>query len=225
MKISIYSHNSDSLRGSSVKIGTIQRRLAWPLRKDDTHKSRSVNNFLFSRYYLWYWNDNDVNTSKEFDAINVLDTSIDALTWSDISARISSYACAHPSTSHDVIIFSWSCEVVPRGLEPRTLRLLAVRSNQLSYETYVKNDRSRRIMHIVSSNYTILPCMLCIQSFSVCWCCRCNSSAFDICQWRWQHFCYLRDMERWSALEHSKFCKACGWTSLTKQIVCKAPTA
>ena len=37
---------SDSLRGSSVKIGTIQRRLAWPLRKDDTHKSRSVNSFL-----------------------------------------------------------------------------------------------------------------------------------------------------------------------------------
>ena len=37
---------SDPLRGSSVKIGTIQRRLAWPLRKDDTHKSRSVNNFF-----------------------------------------------------------------------------------------------------------------------------------------------------------------------------------
>ena len=36
----------DSLRGPSVKIGTIQRRLAWPLRKDDTHKSRSVNNFF-----------------------------------------------------------------------------------------------------------------------------------------------------------------------------------
>jgi len=36
----------DSLRGSSVKIGTIQRRLAWPLRKDDTHKSRSVNDFF-----------------------------------------------------------------------------------------------------------------------------------------------------------------------------------
>merc|ERR1712167_127233 len=33
------------LSGASVKIGTIQRRLAWPLRKDDTHKSRSVNNF------------------------------------------------------------------------------------------------------------------------------------------------------------------------------------
>ena len=43
----------DSLRGSSVKIGTIQRRLAWPLRKDDTHKSRSVNNFL--RYLILGW--------------------------------------------------------------------------------------------------------------------------------------------------------------------------
>ena len=28
--------------------------------------------------------------------------------------------------------------MVPRGLEPRTLRLLAVRSNQLSYETNVE---------------------------------------------------------------------------------------
>ena len=37
----------DSLQGSSDKIGTIQRRLAWPLRKDDTHKSRSVTFFLF----------------------------------------------------------------------------------------------------------------------------------------------------------------------------------
>ena len=36
----------DSFRGSSVKIGTIQRRLAWPLRKDDTHKSRSGNHFF-----------------------------------------------------------------------------------------------------------------------------------------------------------------------------------
>ena len=30
---------------------------------------------------------------------------------------------------------SFERKVVPRGLEPRTLRLLAVRSNQLSYET------------------------------------------------------------------------------------------
>ena len=33
---------SDPLRGSSVKIRTIQRRVAWPLRKDATHKSRGV---------------------------------------------------------------------------------------------------------------------------------------------------------------------------------------
>ena len=29
----------DSLRGSSVNIGAMQRRLAWPLRKDDTHET------------------------------------------------------------------------------------------------------------------------------------------------------------------------------------------
>ena len=37
---------TDSLRRSSDKIGTIQRRLAWPLRKDDTHKSRRVTKFF-----------------------------------------------------------------------------------------------------------------------------------------------------------------------------------
>ena len=35
---------TDSLWGSSVEVGTIQRRLAWPLRKDDTHTQRIVNN-------------------------------------------------------------------------------------------------------------------------------------------------------------------------------------
>ena len=35
-----------SRRGSSGKLGTIQRRLPWPLRNDDTHESRSVNNCL-----------------------------------------------------------------------------------------------------------------------------------------------------------------------------------
>ncbi|RID52758.1 hypothetical protein BRARA_G00199 [Brassica rapa] len=34
--------------GTSDKIGTIQRRLAWPLRKDDTHKSRNGPNFFCS---------------------------------------------------------------------------------------------------------------------------------------------------------------------------------
>ena len=33
--------------------------------------------------------------------------------------------------------------MVPRGLEPRTLRLLAVRSNQLSYETAGEEQRQR----------------------------------------------------------------------------------
>ena len=33
------------------------------------------------------------------------------------------------------------CLMVPRGLEPRTLRLLAVRSDQLSYETLWKGRK------------------------------------------------------------------------------------
>ena len=38
---------------TSVKIGTIQRRLAWPLRKDDTHKSRTYHFFcwLVARFF------------------------------------------------------------------------------------------------------------------------------------------------------------------------------
>ena len=35
----------DSLRGSSVKLGTTQIVFAWPLRKDDAHNLRSVNMF------------------------------------------------------------------------------------------------------------------------------------------------------------------------------------
>ena len=35
----------DSLRGSSVKIGTIQGRLAWPLRKDDVRRIEKCNQF------------------------------------------------------------------------------------------------------------------------------------------------------------------------------------
>ncbi|KAL5150710.1 hypothetical protein HKD37_13G037278 [Glycine soja] len=38
--------------GTSDKIGTIQRRLAWPLRKDDTHKSRNVTRAYFE-YDFW----------------------------------------------------------------------------------------------------------------------------------------------------------------------------
>jgi hypothetical protein len=43
--------------GTSDKIGTIQRRLAWPLRKDDTHKSRNGPNFFFpsKSIEVWFW--------------------------------------------------------------------------------------------------------------------------------------------------------------------------
>ena len=38
------SKQRDPNPNPNAKIGTMQRRLAWPLRKDDTRKSRSVNN-------------------------------------------------------------------------------------------------------------------------------------------------------------------------------------
>ena len=46
--------------------------------------------------------------------------------WIAPSLRVTTYECTN---------------VVPRGLEPRTLRLLALRSNQLSYETIEANFR------------------------------------------------------------------------------------
>ena len=39
----------DSLRGSSVNIEAIQRKSAWPLRKDDTHESNNINTILHFR--------------------------------------------------------------------------------------------------------------------------------------------------------------------------------
>ncbi len=55
----------------SVKIGTIQRRLAWPLRKDDTHKSRSVTNFFaksqHSRVAIHPIDDKAIDRSQHFD--------------------------------------------------------------------------------------------------------------------------------------------------------------
>ena len=46
-KMQLSQHWNQGQTWSSAKIGTIQRRLAWPLRKDDTHKSRMYHTFFF----------------------------------------------------------------------------------------------------------------------------------------------------------------------------------
>ncbi|CAL9161736.1 unnamed protein product [Musa hybrid cultivar] len=48
VRVFLYRRVGDEVVSSetSDKIGTIQRRLAWPLRKDDTHKSRNGPNFF-----------------------------------------------------------------------------------------------------------------------------------------------------------------------------------
>ena len=47
--------------------------------------------------------------------------------------------CTLPFATTSPVTYLRRRNVVPRGLEPRTLRLLAVRSNQLSYETMMMN--------------------------------------------------------------------------------------
>ena len=72
--IIVWNTLMDSLRGSSVKIGTMRRRLAWPLRKDDTHKSRSVNNDILQNdmlghilyYNMIYYNMIWCNTIEKY---------------------------------------------------------------------------------------------------------------------------------------------------------------
>jgi hypothetical protein len=56
----------EPLRRSSVKIGTIQRRLVWPLRKDDTQKSRMVSNFSLGLLYRFIINKN-INCFEDTD--------------------------------------------------------------------------------------------------------------------------------------------------------------
>ena len=43
----VFRQNVQALGCKVCNIGTIQRRLAWPLRKDDTHTSRSVVKFFW----------------------------------------------------------------------------------------------------------------------------------------------------------------------------------
>ena len=47
-----FTEQAEPRKRSSAKIGTIQRRLAWPLRKDDTHKSRMYHFFFAPLLFL-----------------------------------------------------------------------------------------------------------------------------------------------------------------------------
>lgn len=49
---------------SSVKIGTIQRRLAWSLRKDDTHTLRKYHDFLTLSFHVIRWSCNHGRLNK-----------------------------------------------------------------------------------------------------------------------------------------------------------------
>ena len=53
MKISYKNTHSSARFGSTyTKIGTIQRRLAWPLRKDDTQIREAFHIFFFEKLHI-----------------------------------------------------------------------------------------------------------------------------------------------------------------------------
>jgi len=81
---------------SSAKIGTIQRRLAWPLRKDDTHKSRMYH-FFFN--FLHFCATSQTNSKhKQTDA----HTHIHTRTQPHSHTNTQKHAHAHTHTSTQV---------------------------------------------------------------------------------------------------------------------------
>jgi hypothetical protein len=64
--------------GAPIKIGTIQRRLAWPLRKDDTHKSRWYRYFFTDTVAerLRRWTRNPLGFSRMSSNLIGVDASI-----------------------------------------------------------------------------------------------------------------------------------------------------
>ena len=60
-------HPSGRKTVSYDKIGTIQRRLAWPLRKDDTHKSRTYHFFYICTFIFAYRPELKVSTTVRFE--------------------------------------------------------------------------------------------------------------------------------------------------------------
>ena len=91
------------------------------------------------------------------------------------TCRLCSNALANPKLNASG--FTVVVKLVPRGLEPRTLRLLAVRSNQLSYETigYVPDRQTSIYMlthiHIPTCTSSRIQCTLaadpCAAEFNI----------------------------------------------------------
>lgn len=61
------------------KIGTIQRRLAWPLRKDDTHKSRTYHFFLHKR--KWQKSPPNRNRTSDLEITAIASTVSRSANW------------------------------------------------------------------------------------------------------------------------------------------------
>ena len=119
----------DSFRGTSVKIGTIQRRLAWPLRKDDTHKSRRVDYFLFRRVRLLWQGCNSSRPAegtaavvRQKNLVTLLDLCVSSLRrgHANLLCIVPSLTDSPRKESNNIAIFCsdiyfqcWSCLLGP----------------------------------------------------------------------------------------------------------------
>jgi len=150
----------DSLRGSSVKIETIQRRLALPLRKDDTHKSRSVSNVSLDRL------PPDANCDARQWSGRTQST---ALSLHGLPGNASREALIDPSEGAEAANYSGSVcapadEVHPRngedlGYLKRVLKMLD--SAQLYVDGSLRVSRRTKIIILVSLVVAVLFGALC----------------------------------------------------------------
>ena len=138
----------DSLRGSSDKIGTIQRRLAWPLRKDDTHKSRNVTSFLPMCAADGTWTHRHLMAPSPVDSLAVLLLFISCLAYKPQGLpRGLPRPASRPASSYLLVLYIASRP----ASRPATSYLLAI------YRASRPASRPASSC-LPASSYLLLPC-------------------------------------------------------------------
>jgi hypothetical protein len=106
------------------KIGTIQRRLAWPLRKDDTHKSRTYHFFFVVLFFFFSFSP---VSSTAFLCLNAADRA-----QTSILGRVVKAMDLSPIGQ------------CPRGFEPRRMHMFFFTLCSLSCFSFAKREYSSR---------------------------------------------------------------------------------
>ena len=154
-----YSIPSGVTPVSYDKIGTIQRRLAWPLRKDDTHKSRTYHFFFFFFSFFFFKREPlylcRLTTAGQSTEQSILGRVVKAMDLSPIGQcpREFEPRRMHPFFS---FFFFWFCfffsvqKGKKRVFEPRielgTFCVLGRRDNQLHHPNSYTDNRETIVL-------------------------------------------------------------------------------